>query len=415
MTSRTLLSAVAVLVLVQTTGAQQPAPRAAVKSPEVLSDRRVVFRVRAPEAKSVSVVCECLTLEQIATLKKEHAEATARRGATDPEVARLEKAIQVTKSDQGERALSKGADGIWTLTLPPVDPDIYEYHFVIDGTGVLDQRNPVVKYNSRPNLIESLLDVPGNGPMFYDVKQVPHGTVGIRLYPSKATGATRRAYVYTPPDYEKSGGAKYPVLYLLHGADGDETVWTNFGRANQILDNLIAEKKASPMVIVMPFGYAYPWYAGAAGDKQRADFEKDLLDDLVPFVQTNYRVFTDRDHRALAGLSMGGGQTISIGPRHLDLFSRLAVFSASAGNDPAASLQSLTAKVANAQLKLFWLGIGTEDPGYANAKKTDDYLTSAGIKHTFKTMPGAHTWIVWRHFLNEVAPQLFGPNGNVTN
>ena len=171
-------------------------------------------------------------------------------------MARLEKAIQTTRSDQGERALTKGADGVWTLTLPPVDPDVYEYHFVIDGTGVLDQRNPVVKYNSRPNLVESLLDVPGKWLMFYDVKQVPHGTVGIRLYPSEATGGTRRAYVYTPPDYERSS-AKLPVLYLLHGADGDETVWTTFGRANQILDNLIAEKKASPMVIVMPFGYAY--------------------------------------------------------------------------------------------------------------------------------------------------------------
>src|SRR6185369_7260817 len=414
MTSRTLVSAIAILVVGQTIGAQQPAPRAAVRSPEVLADHRVTFRVSAPNAKSVSVVCECLTLEQIASLRKELADATARRGAADPEVARLEKAIQTTRSDQGERALTRGVDGIWTLTLPPVEPDVYEYHFVIDGTGVLDQRNPVVKYNSRPNLVESLLDVPGNGPMFYDVKQVPHGTVGIRLYPSKATGGTRRAYVYTPPDYDKSS-AKLPVLYLLHGADGDETVWTNFGRANQILDNLIAEKKAAPMVIVMPFAYAYPWYVGAPGEKQRADFERDLLDDLIPFVQSNYRVFTDRDHRALAGLSMGGSLTINIGPRHLDLFSRLAVFSASAGNDPGTTLQSLTAKAANAQLKLFWLGIGTEDPGYTNAKKTDDYLTSAGIKHTFKTMPGAHTWIVWRHFLNEVAPQLFGPDGNVTN
>src|SRR5262245_15683998 len=409
---RMLFSATAVLVLAQAIAAQQPPARQAVRSPEVAADRRVTFRVSAPEAKAVSVVCECLTLEQIASLKKELADATARRA--DADVARLEKAIQTARSDQGERALTKGADGLWTLTLPPLDPDMYEYHFVIDGTGVLDQRNPVVKYNSRPNLIESLLEVPGSTPMFYDVKPVPHGTVGIRQYPSKATGSTRRAYVYTPPDYER-GSAKYPVLYLLHGADGDETVWTTFGRANQILDNLIADKKASPMVIVMPFGYAYPWYAGAAGDKQRADFERDLLEDLIPYVQANYRVFTDRDHRALAGLSLRGGQPINIGPRHLDLFSRLAVFSASAGNDPATALQSLAPKTANAQLKLFWLGIGTEDPGYANAKKTDDYLTSVGIKHTFKTMPGAHTWIVWRHFLNEVAPQLFGPNGNVTN
>jgi len=162
MTSRMLLSAVAVLALGPVIGAQQPPRPAAVRSPEVAADHRVTFRVSAPDAKAVSVVCECLTLEQVASLKKELADATARRGAADPEVARLEKAIQTTKSDQGERALTKGADGVWTLTLPPVEPDVYEYHFVIDGTGVLDQRNPVVKYNSRPNLVESLLDVPGN-------------------------------------------------------------------------------------------------------------------------------------------------------------------------------------------------------------------------------------------------------------
>jgi enterochelin esterase family protein len=324
------------------------------------------------------------------------------------------KAIRDAQSNQGERALAKDANGVWSVTLGPLDSDVYEYHFTVDGTGTLDPRNPVVKYNSRPNLVESLVEVPGNTPMFYDVRSVRHGTVGIRLYPSKATGGTRRAYVYTPPDYERTT-AKLPVLYLLHGADGDETVWTQFGRANSILDNLIAEKKASPMVIVMPFGYAYPWYVGAGGDKQRADFEKDLLEDLIPFVQSNYRVYTDRDHRALAGLSMGGGQTISIGPRHLDLFSRLAVFSAGAGADPQAAMKDLVPNTLNAQLKLFWMGIGTEDPGFANAKKTSDYLDSVGVKHTFKTIPGAHTWIVWRRFLNEVAPQIFGSGQGLTN
>jgi enterochelin esterase family protein len=205
------------------------------------------------------------------------------------------------------------------------------------------------------------------------------------------------------------------VLYLLHGADGDDTVWTTFGRANQILDNLIADKKASPMVIVMPFGYAYPWQVGAAGDKQRADFEKDLIGDLMPFVQANYRVYADRDHRALAGLSMGGSQTINIGPRHLDLFSRLAVFSAGAGADPQATLKDMVPRTMNAQLKLFWMGIGTEDPGFVNAKKTSDYLDSVAVKHTFRTIPGAHTWIVWRRFLNEVVPQIFAPGQAITN
>ena len=222
-------------------------------------------------------------------------------------------------------ALTKGADGVWSVTVGPLEPEIYEYHFTVDGVDNLDQRNPVIKYNSRPNLIESVLEVRGPSPAFYDLKPVPHGTVEIRYYPSKSTGTTRRAFIYTPPNYERST-ARLPVLYLLHGGDGDETVWTQFGRANLILDNLIADKRAAPMVVVMPFAYAYPWHAGVPADKQRADFQKDLLTDLIPFVQSNYRVSADRDHRALAGLSMGGDLTLAIGPRNLDTFSRLAVF-----------------------------------------------------------------------------------------
>jgi len=354
--------------------AQQPSQPPAVRSPEVAPDGRVTFRVRAPNASKVTVFCECLS--------------------TEP-------------------ALTKSADGVWSVTVGPIEPDIYEYHFTVDGIDNLDQRNPVVKYNSRPNLIESVVDVPGPGPMFYDVKPVPHGTVSIKYYPSKATGTTRRAFVYTPPNYERSSN-RLPVLYLLHGADGDETAWTQFGRANLILDNLIAEKKAAPMIVVMPFAYAYPWHAGVASEKQRADFEKDLLTDLIPFVQSSYRVAADREHRALAGLSMGGGLTLAIGPRNLDTFSRLAVFSAGGGQAPEKTLADVgaNAKNVNAQLKLFWMGVGTEDGAMAGAKRTSDFLTSAGIKHTYKTSPGAHTWIVWRKYLYEVAPQLWGAQGS---
>ena len=357
------------LPLFVTLHAQQPAQPPAVRSPEVFDDGRITFRLRAPNAARVTVFCECLT---------------------------------------NEPALTKGADGVWSVTVGPVDPDIYEYHFTVDGVDNLDQRNPVVKYNSRPNLIESVVEVPGAAPRFYEVKPVPHGTVSMRYYASKATGGTRRAFIYTPPNYERST-ARLPVLYLLHGADGDETVWTQFGRANLILDNLIAEKKAAPMVVVMPFGYAYPWHAGATPDKQRADFEKDLTEDLIPFVQSNYRVSTDREHRALAGLSMGGGLTLSIGPRHLDLFSRLAVFSSGAGQNPERTLAvaGKNAKAINEKLKLFWIGVGTEDGAMAGAQRTSEYLTSVGIKHTYKTTPGAHTWIVWRKYLNDVAPLIF--------
>jgi enterochelin esterase-like enzyme len=398
------------------TPAQAPAVGglANITSPEVSPDRRVTFRIAAPKASAVSVVCECLTLEEIGKLKQQQAQL-GQRPDTDPEMARLNAAIARIRSNQGERALAKGADGTWTLALPAVEPDLYEYHFTVDGFDMLDPRNPVVKYNSRPNLIESVLEVRGPTPMSYDVRPVPHGKVDIRLYDSKATGSARRVFVYTPPGYEAST-ARLPVLYLLHGGDGDETVWTQYGRMNLILDNLIADRKASPMIIVTPAAYAYPPIGGVATEKQRADFEKDLLGDLIPFVQANYRVAADREHRALAGLSMGGGLTLSIGPRHLDTFSRLAVFSAGAGNNPQESLKDVaaSAKTVNAQLRLLWMGIGTDDPGYAGAKRTSEFLTSAGITHTFKTTAGAHTWIVWRRFLNEVAPQLW-PGPSSTN
>ena len=361
--------ALLLVTLTTAVAAQQPAQSTAVRSPEVAADRKVTFRVHAPNAGKVTVFCECLP---------------------------------------NEPAMMKGADGVWTVTVGPIEPDIYEYHFTVDGVDTLDPRNPVVKYNSRPNLIESLVEIRGTAPMFYDVKQVPHGSVSIRYYPSKATGGTRRTFIYTPPNYEKSS-ERLPVLYLLHGGDGDETVWTQFGRANLIIDNLIAEKKVAPMIVVMPSGYAYPWHAGVATEKQRADFERDLTEDLIPFVQANYRASTDRDHRALAGLSMGGSQTLSIGPRHLDLFSRLAAFSSGAGANPEQTLAAIgkNPKVVNDRLKLFWIGVGTEDAAIANAKRTSDYLNSVGVKHTYKTTPGAHTWIVWRKYLHEVAPLVF--------
>lgn len=392
--------------------AGQPPPvggLAPIASPEVSTDRRVTFRLSAPRASAVSVVCECLTLEDVARLTREQAQLGP-RPASDPDAARLARAIADVRANQGSRAMAKDGAGIWTLTLTGVEPDLYEYHFTVDGFDMLDPRNPTVKYNSRPNLIESVLEVPGATAMFYDVRPVPHGRVDIRLYESKATGSTRRTYVYTPPGYEAST-AKLPVLYLLHGGDGDETVWTQFGRMHLILDNLIADKKAAPMIVVSPAAYAYPPITAVAAEKQRADFEKDLLGDLIPFVQANYRVAADRDHRALAGLSMGGGLTLSIGPRHLDTFSRLGVFSAGAGANPQESLKDVlaNAKTVNAQLRLLWMGIGTDDPGFAGAKRTSDALDAAGIKHTFKTTSGAHTWIVWRRFLNEVAPQLWGP------
>jgi enterochelin esterase family protein len=279
----------------------------------------------------------------------------------------------------------------------------------MDGVQTIDPRNQAVKYNGRPSEISSLLEVPAASPTFYDTKTVPHGVVQMRWYSSKATNATRRVLVYTPPGYER-GATRLPVLYLLHGADGDESAWVAFGRANQILDNLIAERKAAPMVVVMPFGYAYPPVQGAPADKQRADFEKDLLEDVIPFVQMNYRVFTDRDHRAIIGLSMGGGQALTIGLHHLDLFSRVAGFSPAVPRSNATSAfddVTADAKKVNTSLKLLWLGCGADDALFKPVQEFSAYLKSKGVNNTFHPSTGAHTWINWRHYLNEVAPQLW--------
>jgi len=264
----------------------------------------------------------------------------------------------------------------------------------------------------------TVLEVPGDGPMFYDLRPTPHGTVQERWYSSKTLDTARRAYIYTPPNYEKSSD-RYPVLYLLHGAGGDDSGWTESGHSNLILDNLMADGKLKPLIVVMPYGYAYPpispLAAGAdAMKRQRSGFERDLIDDLIPFVQANYRAYSDRDHRAIAGLSLGGGQALGIGLSHLDVFSRVAGFSAALGavTSPQAGGLDFHAlvtdsKKVNAQLKLLWVGCGTDDTLYKSNQEFSGMLKASGVQHTFRSSEGAHTWLVWRRYLNEVAPLLF--------
>ena len=362
-------------MLVQSGFAQQPAGPPvsripAVRSPEVHPDRRVTFRIYAPKATEVTVSGE---FEVGAPAHK----------------------------------LTRDAQGIWSVTIGPFEPEIYEYDFVVDGVQMLDPRNPVVKYNRGPAAISSLLDIPANRPRAFDVRTVPHGKIDIRYYDSKTTQQTRRVHVYTPPNYERTT-SRLPVLYLLHGGDGEDSVWTAFGRAHVILDNLIADKTVPPMIVVMPHGYAYGWDSGVAAEKQQADFQTDLVNDLIPFVQANYRASSDRKDRALAGLSRGGGQTLSIGLRHLNLFSRLGVFSAGSNNPQDAFKDvAANAKKVDEQLDLLWIGCGTDDFAMPGAKRLDEFLTANGIDHTFRTTGGEHTWIVWRQYLKEFAPLLW--------
>ena len=349
--------------------AQQATRPRPVLSPEVHADRRVTFRLRAPAADEVALTGEFM---------------------------------------DGSRVMRRSDDGLWSVTVGPIAPEVYEYEFTIDGATFLDPRNPTVKTNRGPSGISSLLTVRGDEPLFFDVRPVPHGTVEIRTYDSGVTGLSRQVYIYTPPGYDE-GTEALPVLYLLHGADGEARSWTMLGRAHTILDNLIADGRSAPMIIVIPFGYAYPWDAGVSREKQQEDFLAVLKTELIPFVEANYRVSGDREHRALAGLSRGGSQTLTIGLRHLDLFSRLGVFSAGGGSEPGTRFADVAANAAqvNEKLDLFWIGIGTGDGGHENAKRLSRFLTNSSIEHTFREIPGAHTWIVWRQFLDEMAPLLW--------
>jgi enterochelin esterase family protein len=326
---------------------------------------------------------------------------------------------------KGTQPLVKDADGVWSLTVGPLAPEIYAYNFTIDGIKTIDPGNFDVKTGSTASTIGSILEVPGDGPAFYDAQPVPHGEIRTDWYDSKSLGSIRRMTIYVPPGYDASGKTKYPVLYLFHGANADETAWTRLGRVNLILDNLLVAGKMKPFIAVMPFGYPSPpsapvapraAAAGAGPGAARGfssvteDFSKDLLGDVIPYVQAHYRVYTDRDHRAIAGLSMGGIESLTIGLNHLDEFSYVGGFSAAIS--PAGFAKDFAGiaadpKGANRQLHLLWIGCGTGDSLFATSTSFSKFLDDAQVKHTFYKIPGAHTWIVWRQFLDEFAPQLF--------
>jgi enterochelin esterase-like enzyme len=260
------------------------------------------------------------------------------------------------------------------------------------------------------------------GPSYIQVRSVPHGAVQSVEYKSKALGTDRRMIVYTPPGYERSNN-RYPVLYLLHGSGSTETSWTERGLAHVILDNLIADGKLKPLVVVMPFGFAAQRAQGAGrGDAaenrmQREGFTKDFLQDVVPLVDSKYRVYTDRDHRAIAGLSLGGAQALAIGLTHRELFTRVAGFSPAMGasNNPSTGgvdFETVLADSAgiNSEIKFLWVSCGTEDTLFASIHDFSQQLSKHKIEHIYRVTGGAHAYPVWQRNLNEVAPMLF-PEG----
>lgn len=359
----------ALVFLLPAAWAQNPPP---VHSPEIAADRSVTFRLRAPKATEVTLTGEFM---------------------------------------KGSNPLSKNGDGLWSVTVGPIEPEIYYYNFTIDGVKTIDPNNPEVKSGSTPRTISSILEVRGGHPAFYDAQPVPHGEIHTIWYESKALKTIRRLTIYTPPGYDRSGNTRYPALYLFHGANADETAWTRLGHVNLILDNLLAAGKSKPFIVAMPFGYGVPPGSPAAAPGQNTTlFSRDLLEDVIPFVDAHYRVYGDREHRAIAGLSMGGGESLEIGLNHLDLFSYVGGFSAALRPaDFQKTFGALTAdpEATNRKLRLMWIGCGADDSLFSAATDFSKFLDAAKIKHIFKQSTGAHTWINWRHYLNEFAPQLF--------
>jgi len=339
-----------------------------IVSPEVHADRKVTFRLRAPKAAEVLLNGEW-------------------KGG-------------------GKLAMTKDEQGVWSLTVGPLEPDLYGYSFAIDGLTVTDPSNSVLKPMRSPRT--SVVDVPGDPPRLHDWQDVPHGTVRLHDYVSKSLGRRRPLRVYTPPGYDKDSSATYPVLYLFHGSGDNEATWTSFGRAHLIADNLLAQGRAKAMIVVMTDGHAVVGGGPEMRGKNVEAFGKDLLEDVMPLVESIYRTKADREHRAIVGLSMGGGQSLTVGLNHLDRFAWVGGFSSAIGNPETTIATALADPSAtNAKLRLLWIACGKDDGLVKNAQTLSDVLKAKEIRHELKITEGNHSWPVWRKYLGEFLPLLF--------
>ena len=372
-----LLFLVASMVLGWAQSPQRPQPPAPLISPEVHSDNRVTFRFRAPNAKVVLLACE----------------------GTEP--------VPMQKDEQG----------VWSVTTDPLEPDFYGYSFEADGVRLIDPSNHLMK----PNLLntQSVVHVPGPASLPWEINDVPHGAIHHHFYRSRIVGDDRDFYVYTPPAYSPKAKKLYPALYLLHGFSDDASAWTAVGRAHVILDNLIAQGKAKPMIVVMPLGYGAPeivsqgfaaFHDASLRQRNFQKFRDALMNEVIPQVEGAYRVSKDRKSRAVAGLSMGGAESLLTGLNTLDHFAWIGAFSSGGlTEDFKADFPALDSK-ANTQLRLLWIACGTDDHLIDINRKFRDWLKSKAIQHTDIETPGAHTWMVWRRNLASFASLLFQKN-----
>jgi enterochelin esterase family protein len=391
-----------------------------VISPEVMPDGHVVFRILAPKAEKVTLNGSDITV------------LFSGGGAGAITGTNIAAVMPAAPYPQGWPEFTKNDTGIWEATVGPLPPGAYRYAFQVDGVRVLDPVNTHTAESQ--NSMWSMFTV--SGAELMDTADVPHGAVAEIFYYSSVLKTTRRMHIYTPPGYENTN-VKYPVFYLLHGAGDTDDAWTSVGRAGFIFDNLIAAKKIKPMVVVMPAGHqpGIPFGAPPSGPTPTVNpFTNEFISDMVPYVEKHYRTINDRQHRAIAGLSMGGSQTLDIAFTHLAMFGEIGVFSSGAtlgggrGRAPAAGDAPAAAPVTpppprpdweathladldNAGLKkgtkLIWLSTGKDDGLIASTRSTVELLKKHGFAPVFIESPGAHSWFNWRNYLIEFTPQLF--------
>jgi enterochelin esterase-like enzyme len=359
-----LLCGISVFELAAQGGAQ-------IVSPEVHANKTVTFRFNAPNAKDVRVSTQFVT---------------------------------------GAQQMTKGENGVWSVTLGPAKPDIYPYNFIVDGVQVMDPNNHEIFPNER--IVNNLVQIPGDVPAIYDVQNVPHGVIDYERYKTE-NGETRPVLIYTPPGYEENKDKKYPVFYLISGTTDTEETWYKVGRTNFILDNLIAQGKAVPMIVVMPYGNNGIAISGPSGPEAPAmyqAFQDDLLENIIPFIEKKYRVLADREHRAIAGFSRGGGQSLWSGLRNPEMFAYVCSYAAYIADDVFErdfKMVHSDINLTNNRLKLFWLGVGNEDFLYKDAAHFMDMLKERKINTKTFITTGGHTWMNTKVFLSESAPLLF--------
>ncbi len=346
----------------------RPMPPGPIVSPEIAPDRQVTFRLKAEKAQEIKV-----------------------NGQWTP---------------NGTLPMTRGDDGVWSATVGPVESGIYEYSFTVDGLPMIDPGNPAIKPQRQPRV--SILQVPGEPPLVWDFQNVPHGTLHAHTYFSPSLGHARELVVYTPPGYE-TATTKFPLLVLIHGFGDNQAAWSQHGKAHWIMDNLIAQKKAVPMIVVMPDGHPISPTAGPREEYGRANtaaFERELLEEILPLVESNYRGKEGAEAHAIAGLSMGGGHALNCGLRHLDRFAWVGSFSGGMMGDRLDEALKDPAQI-NDHAKLLWIAIGKDDGGRTRNEQMVANLDAKGIRHVWRLTEGKHAWPVWRNYFSEFAPLLF--------